>query len=140
MDPFATADDVAARLGRDLTEHETTLADSVIETVGGLILEAVERDEDWAEAQASLPVLFETLCVEKAVALVAEPVPTVAAETLGAYSVTWARSSDAGVFLTKSEKRDLRREVWGSGTRAVNLATPYSGDPTTDETVNDLVL
>lgn len=112
---FATVEDVATRLGRSLSANEEETAQVVIDTVTGLIVDEVDRDSDWAAALVPVPPALKALCVEKAVAIVSNPAPgVIAAESLGAHSVTYARNGDGGLFLTAQEGRLARQAVYGT--------------------------
>lgn len=105
---FATTDDVATRLGRDLTVAEDAFAEQVIEDVQGLILEIAGTAEP-----SPVPTYYKALCVSKVIALGANPTGLASeSETLGAhtYSKTFPRSMDGlDVFLTEHEEYTVRR-------------------------------
>ena len=115
---FAEPKDVATRLGRDLTSAEESAAWQVIEMVTGLIVDVVERDDAWAEKLDPVPVVLKGLCVEKALAAIANPSSVASeSETLGAHthSQTFRRPADGGgVYLTEQEERMAARAVYGS--------------------------
>lgn len=122
---FATASDVETRLGRDLTTEETAQATATIATVTGLIAEAVYQDDAWAAALTPIPTTLSTICVEKAISVIANPTNIASgSETLGAYQVsqTYPRSSDIGVFLSAGERSRVRRAVYGS--QITDVRTP----------------
>lgn len=50
----------------------------------------------------------------KAINALSRPEPAVAAETLGAHSVTYARETSAEVLLSEGEQRLVRRVVYGT--------------------------
>ena len=116
--PFATAEDVGIRLGRDLDAAEQAMVEMVIEQVTGLIIEAVCRDDDWAADLAPVPSTLKLLCIEKALAVGSNPNGVASeSEQLGAYqsSRTFRRSNgSADVFLTDAEERRVRRAVYGT--------------------------
>jgi len=121
---FATGEDVEARLGRSLSAAETTTAEGVIATVTSLITDQVDRDADWAAALDPVPEVLKALCVEKAVAILANPTPgAIASESLGAHSVTYAREGANGLFLSEMEARLARLAVYGTLTGS---STPRS--------------
>lgn len=115
---FATSADVQVRLGRDLTDPETALADQVIDNVSELIIEAVNRDDDWADALDPVPTTLKVLCIEKALAAIVNPTSLMAlSEQLGAYqhTDTYQRLEDGsalGVFLSASERRRVRKAIY----------------------------
>lgn len=125
MPAFATADEVETRRGRTLSTAERATATAVIEAVTGLIAEAVGQDEEWAadliaaseeEGGKAIPRTLRQLCVEKAIATIANP-DNVASEskTLGAFShsATYPRGADIGVFLSADEVTRVRRAIAG---------------------------
>lgn len=122
---FATASDVATRLGRALTDDETDQATAAIVTVTGLIVEAVYQDDAWAAALDPVPTTLSTICIEKAISVIANPTNIASgSETLGAHQVsqTYPRSSDVGVFLSAGERTRARRAVYGS--QITDVRTP----------------
>lgn len=114
--PFATYTDVEARLGRELGEAEQAIATDVIAQVTAQIVDEVDRDSDWAADLDPVPGVLKGLCVSKAAAAVTNPaLGVVAAESLGAHSVTYARSNDAdGLWLSERECRMARQAVYGT--------------------------
>ncbi len=117
MADLATAADVAARLGRELTVEETDAADAAIATVTGLIAEAVNKPTSWADTLSPAPETLKALCVEKAIGIIANPENLAStAETLGAFSDsrTFPRAADIGIFLSADERRRVRRAVFGT--------------------------
>jgi hypothetical protein len=123
--PFATIDDVTDRLGRDLTEQETTIATWAIATVEDLIAEALGKDSDWADAVDPIPATLSAIVVEKTVGLIVNPTNVASdSETLGAhsYSRTFPRSADIGIFLSRADRARARRAV--SGTGLLSIRTP----------------
>jgi hypothetical protein len=114
---FATAADVATRLGRNLTTEESAMAEQVIESVTAQIVDAVDRDLDWAAALDPVPGLLKSLCVEKVIVVGSNPQGLASeSRTLGqaSSSKTFQRSNDAGIFLTDQEQRLVRMAVYGS--------------------------
>lgn len=113
---FATHEDVQTRLGRDLTSTEQAAATDVIATVTGLIVDCVDRDEEWAEDLSPVPAALKAICVEKAIGAISNPHGVASfSESLGAhsYSQTSRRSADVGPFLTPFEERQVQRAVYG---------------------------
>jgi len=111
---FATADDVAARLGRALTAAEETLVDAVVEQVTDLIADAVGEDADWAADLSPVPAVLTAICVEKAISVGSNPNGVASrSETLGAFSSSENFRKDSGLYLTPLEERLARRAVLG---------------------------
>lgn len=112
---FAAVEDVAVRLGRELTESQEAQAESAIALVTALIADAVDRDSDWAAELDPVPGALKELCVAKAASVVLNPaIGIVASESLGQHSVTFARSSDSGLMLSDAEGRLARLAVYGT--------------------------
>jgi hypothetical protein len=111
---FATHADVATRLGRTLTTAQQATCTDVIATVEAQIIDEVDRDTDWAAALSPIPKTLKALCVNKAIDALSRPEPAIAAESLGAHSVTYAREHTTSIFLTEPEKRLARMAVYGS--------------------------
>lgn len=112
---FASADDVAARLGRELTDAETDQVEGVLATLDGLIRDEVDRDADWAPSP--VPPALKELSIQKAIAAVANPLALAGySEGLGAhsYSANFRRDQPAGIFISDAEGRALRLAVYGT--------------------------
>jgi len=111
---FATADDVAVRLGRDLTTAEEAMVEAVIEGVQGMIALAAGKDDDWADDLDPVPAYFKMLVVEKALIVGTNPNGLRSeAKTLGAVERSRV-FRDAGVFLTDDEEDRVRVIVGGT--------------------------
>lgn len=136
---FASAEDVATRLRRDLTEEETAAVEQVIEITEGLIAEVLGEDADWVEDLDPVPSYYRSLCISKAIDALANPEGlTSQSKTLGAYSESASYSEYAGdIALTDEERRRVLRNARGGSLRSVTLVSPYSGD---DEEWPDLPL
>jgi hypothetical protein len=116
---FVTTDDVKGRLGRPLTDGEDGIAESVIGTVTGLIIDCVGRDQAWADSLDPVPVALKGLIIEKVIGAISNPLNLAAqSETLGSYSgsQTFPRSGDVSVFLTPFEERIVSRAIYGTTT------------------------
>lgn len=112
---FATNSDVAARLGRVLTDAEADQVDGALDIVDGLIRDAVDRDSEWSPNP--VPKALKELSIQKAIGALVNPL-NVASESksLGAYSrsATYQRAQDGGLFLSDAEGRFLRLAVYGT--------------------------
>lgn len=127
---YATTAEVAARLGRELTPAEQTQVSGVLVDVGGLLNEAAGKPAAWVPVPP--PPLFKTLSVEKAVAVVANPLSLASeSEQLGAYqhSQTFQRGMDVGIFLTEHEDQLVADAVYA----------PSSGSSTARSLVDRIV-
>lgn len=128
MPPLASKTDVATRLGRSLSTTEEATAEQVIETVTGLIADAVERTPEWVqEIDPASPVL-RALCVERAVSAIVNPSSLVSeSETLGihAYSKTHSRSAEGPpLALSDAEERMASRAVFGRASGSAPVEAP----------------
>lgn len=111
---FATAEDVATRLGRELTADEEATAELVIELTTGLIETAANENAAWSAALVPVPKLFTILCLERAVRTILNPTGAASlSKTLGqfSYSETRPRAEDLGLLLTEGEERLVRRAL-----------------------------
>lgn len=111
---FATSQDIGARLGRDLAVDEQSAVELVIEIVSGQIADAVDRDDEWADALDPVPAVFRAICIEKAVSALTNTENLASlSRTLGKSSIskTFPRSADGGILLSEYEERLVRRAV-----------------------------
>jgi hypothetical protein len=114
---FCTPQDVATRLGRDLTAAETPQVEMLCELASASITEAVTKTEEWRATLTAIPLLLRVVAIE----LVSRSMPNPASfasttETLGAYSYTQRyrdASGGGGLLLTDAEARMVRRAVYG---------------------------
>lgn len=129
---FAITEQVAARLGRSLTEAEEAMVEALIEAATALIADAAGRDDAWAEALDPVPNLIKIVCVELVNRTMANPQAlSTFQESLGAYSQSQRFRDGAaggGLELTAVERRLIRRTVWGQ----------LSGSATVESVVDDL--
>lgn len=138
---FATADDVAARLGRELADNEQDQATLVIAIVTGLITDVVSEDAEWATDLDPVPTTYRALCIEKAVSALSNPESLAATtERLGHHEEgrTFSRSRDGGIVLTSAEERSIRKTYRQHRRSSVTLETPYS--PSTIDDLPELPL
>jgi hypothetical protein len=113
---FAKTEDVAARLGRDLTEAEKTSYGTLLEFASAVIEEAVEKAED---AFTEVPKLLQMMAVELSLRGAANPKGIESTEkTLGQYSHAerYRAAQGADMLLSQTEELMLRRAVWGRTT------------------------
>lgn len=112
---FATADDVATRLLRDLTPAETSAVEAVLAIVTDLMVNAAGKT---AEGDISpVPAALKLLAIEKAIQLLNNPRGLASlSEQLGSASrsETYPRASDIGLFLSDAEERLIRNAVLGA--------------------------
>jgi hypothetical protein len=118
---FAEASDVAARLGRDLTEAEQTAAAFLCEAATAVIEEAVESTR--SALGSGFPPVLKFLCVEKVIRALSNPSNLAQeTETLGQYTHSQRfRGEGNELELSDLEERMARRAVRGtlSGSVAV---------------------
>ena len=123
--PFATAEDVATRLGRVLTATETATAEMLIEAATAVIAEAASKDDAWATALTPVPNMLKFLAVEVVVRAMANPEALSRfQEQLGAYSSTKAfatATAGGGLMLTDVEVNLVRRTVYGTLSGSVRV-------------------
>lgn len=117
---FATTQDVAARLGRELTTAEDETAEYLLDAATSVVTEAVGKDDDWAsdlEASDDIPNVVRIVTTELAVRALGNPTGAQSVqETLGQYShsVRYAGIYEGGgLLLTATEEMLLRRTVRG---------------------------
>lgn len=105
---FATTEDVATRLGRALTAAEEAMAEQVIETVEGIILEIAGTPEP-----SPVPAYYKALCITKVIQVGTNPNGLASeSKTLGqaSQSRTYPRGLDGlGLALTEHEEATVRR-------------------------------
>lgn len=134
---FATTDDIAARLGRDLTDAETTMADLLLDGATAVIAEAAGKDDDWAESLDPVPQVLRFVAVEVVHRTLCNPQSLESAsEQLGAYQHSErfrAGAAGGGLALTGTEELLVRRAVWGTTTGSVQV------ESTQVEEVHDLI-
>lgn len=128
---FATAADIAGRLGRDLTDAETTQVATLLPLATGRIAAAVGQDAAWAADLSPIPDAIRGVTIEMTVRVLLNPAGAQSfSETLGQhqYSANFGDGAAVGLMLSSDERRQVRRAVRGSSFASVTLETPYSGD------------
>lgn len=114
---LATTDDIATRLGRDLTDTEDAQAELLITQATGLIALAAGKDDDWATTLSPVPDALTSICIEAVARTMAVPIGVRSQqETLGSYnhSESYPDQLAAGIALTDAEELRVRRIVFGS--------------------------
>ena len=115
MPTFATTDDVATRLGRDLTENESSTAEALLAGVAEIIAtEAGRSQASVIDNDPPVPML-RIVSVEATVRAMQNPSGAQSVrEQLGQYSRAVSfEGGESGVYLTDSEMRLARRAVNG---------------------------
>lgn len=123
---FATTEDVATHLGRDLTTAEEALAEDALDLVADLIRDAVSKSTSWTPSP--VPSALKALSIQKAKAAVVNPSGIANdSESLGAYSYarTFPRNAGSGLFLTDAEARQARFAVHGTNRATVMLGSTF---------------
>jgi hypothetical protein len=111
---FASVEDIAARLGRVLTDLEKGAATFLLEGAQAIVEAAVERTEEQIDP---LPPVLRFVTVEVVCRAMANPQGLASeSETLGAYSHTERYSGEgvSDILLTKLEELMVRRAVHGT--------------------------
>jgi hypothetical protein len=111
---FASVEDIAARLGRVLTDLEKGAATFLLEGAQAIVEIAVEKTE---EQIVPLPPVLRFVTVEVVCRAMANPQGLASeSETLGAYSHTERYSGEgvSDILLTKLEELMVRRAVHGT--------------------------
>lgn len=129
---LATVEDIATRLGRELSTTEAATAEMLIEAATGEIAHAADKDDAWADDLTPVPRILKFICIEAVRRVMVNPASLRSkSETLGAFQHSEsyqapAEGSGSEIHLTKREELMVRREVWGrtSGSgRAESTAT-----------------
>ena len=114
---FATAEDIATRLGRTLSSTEAATAEMLLDAATAVIAEAASKNDAWAAALTPVPNMLKFLAVEVVVRAMANPEALSRfQEQLGAYSSTKAFATvtaGGGLMLTDVETNLVRRTVYG---------------------------
>lgn len=126
---FATAEDIATRLGRELNEVEAATVDQLIEQATSLIAYTAGKDDEWADTLDPVPAAVKTVTVECVWRAMVNPEGAVSLmRQLGSFQHSATFPADAvGLRLTRDEERIVRRTVNGHIT-SVTLVTSWSGD------------
>lgn len=132
---LATAEDVAARLGRPLAANETATVAFLLEAADSTIAAAADVAVDTLDADETPTMRF--LAADLVCRAMANPQNLAGLrEQLGQYSssVQFRELADgAGMQLTPMERRNVRRAFGLSTFAAVTLESPYSGTALDDQ-------
>lgn len=124
---LATPEQLGRRLGVTLTDAQQDHVTTLLDLATSLVLDAVDQDQAWLDAQADPPERLVVTCLEAAVRAFVNPSGARAqSESLGGHSFSqrWADGT-TGLELTEREERACRRAVYGSniaGIRNLTLA------------------
>lgn len=114
MADFATLNDLAIRLGRvtsgDLTTAQTAQGNMLLTIATDLIIDAVDRDRDWAAGLVEVPVVLRAVCLEVCARVMTNPAGVRSEnEALGAHSHAVSYPDGAGaLYLTDRERKLVR--------------------------------
>lgn len=134
-DAFATVEDVATRLGRDLTSTEEGQVELLLGMATASIANAVGKNDEWAETLDPVPEILRGFCIELTCRAMANPQGLFSkSETIGSYSYTnsFNRDTPSGLSLSPLEVRVLRKAV---GKLVYDVRTPTA----TEAFLEDLV-
>lgn len=146
---FATTEDVATRLGRELTEIEGGTVEYLLDTATELILQALGYLAEpplWVSGYAELPpaeaapAAVNGVCTEVVCRAFQNP-EAAAAMAAGDLSVTYREHLRDSLQLTRHERSTVRRTVGGSSFSSVTLDSGYGGtyvDPELAEIMNGI--
>jgi len=124
---FAITDDVALRLGRDLTSSEEDQVELLLGLATATIANAADQTEEWAAALSPVPVLLKGFCIELTCRALANPSGLFSqSETIGSYSYSKSFNKDvsSAMALSDVEVLVIRRAVNGTNSgsaRAENV-------------------
>lgn len=122
---FAASDDVATRLGRDLSTKETENVPGLLESATAVIADAAGYDEGWASQLVPIPKLLSTLCVELVCRVLPNPSQWDSVrQQVGSYSFQ-ASQTTVGMQLSDNETRMVRRAVHGRETDSVQVESSF---------------
>jgi hypothetical protein len=125
---FASAEDVATALGRDLTADEAAQVAFLLDLATGVIAAAADKSDAWAATYSPVPEILRGYAIRLALNGMTNPTGLVStSETLGQYSNS-QRFSEAGgaMTLTDLDERVIRRAVFGTNSgsaKTESLAT-----------------
>lgn len=129
---FATPEDVATRLGRDMTELEAGTVEFLLDGATAVIAEAVDQDDAWATALTPVPTLLRVQAAELVVRAFGNPSGVLSLqETLGQYSHSTRYATvyeGGGLALTPTEELRLRRVVKGQLSGSARLDSMVRDD------------
>ena len=131
---FATTEDVATRLGRELTEVEGGTCEYLLQTATELILQALgslAAPPDWVAdytepVPPAPPLVVNGVCTEVVARAFQNP-EAAAAMAAGDLSVSYRDHLRDSLQLTAHERRTVRQAVGRGALGSVTLETPYSG-------------
>lgn len=131
--PFASSEDVEARLGRPLTSQDAAMAAALLDAATAVIAQAAGRDDQWAQTLSPAPDVIRYLTVELAVRVMTNPDGARSvSEQLGAYQHAQSfhdTAAGGGLLLTKTEELLVRRVVVGAVSGSATTRSILDPDP-----------
>jgi hypothetical protein len=129
MRALAKASDYEARFGQ-LSDEEMLLVETLLGDASELILEAIsESSATWrTDEDAEVPRAVIYTCVS-VVRREFQGGSGVSREQLGEYAISYRTNGPINLELTAHERRVVRRAAGLSSARAVELESPFSGQP-----------
>lgn len=122
---FATAEDVATRLARDLTAEQGAQAEFLLDIATAVIAGACGKDDAWAAALTPVPDLVMGMCVELVVRVMSNPTQARSmSEQLGQYQHSESfrdAAQGGGMLLAPWEELAVRNAVFGRTTASVRV-------------------
>lgn len=127
LPPLASVADLSLRLGVTLAGTEADRAAAVLDDASALI--RGEAGTDWvddAEQLADVPAIVASITIAVAYRAFRNP-DGVAQTSLGDASVSYDRGDgQAAVYLTRDERRSVRRAAGTSAVGAIELTSPWA--------------
>lgn len=126
-EPFATSDDVAKLLMRDLTDAETTLADAMLLVASAKIRAQFPDIDDRIAAGTLDPVIAPHVAAEMVKRYLEARGPNDAlSEQAGPFGKTWAKGESAKLMLTEDDLA-LLAPSGARAPRTINLGLGIPG-------------
>lgn len=125
--PFATPEQVAARMGRtEFTGTDLAQVNLLLDFATETVTAAVDKTDTWAaeiEALETIPVVLRNTCIELVVRVMQNPGGVRSrSEQLGAHSFSESFTDGASSLeLTSAEEARVRRIVWGAGSGSARV-------------------
>jgi len=124
---LASVDDLALRLGVTLAGAEAERAAAILADASALIRSEASRD--WVDDEGALldvPAVVESVALSVAYRAFRNP-DGVSQTSLGDASVSYDRGSgQAAVYLTRDERRTVRRAAGTTAVGAIELTSPWA--------------
>lgn len=109
--PFATTEQVQARLGRSLVEGESDTVEILIELATGSIAAAAGQTDAWAEALDPVPAVVRGVCIEIVTRCLANPQGIRSLQEQLGQAGSTVIFRDTGLLPTDDEARLVRRAI-----------------------------